>query len=226
MQVKFDDKQEPALGQACRRAWPGSFRPSKMREATMQRSTAPLLLTALRAALAPVLVWLAHWQPSPVGFGVCLILALLSDIFDGVLARHLGVATPMLRRLDSVADSIFYLAALFAVWHLRPNVIMDRLPLLCILAALELARYLLDYIKFRREASYHMWSSKLWGLALFVAFFSILVLGRGDTLAGVAIWIGIVADLEGIIISILLPRWQTDVPTFVHAIHLRRMHAA
>jgi hypothetical protein len=31
------------------------------------------------------------------------------------------------------------------------------------LAVLELLRYLTDFLKFRREASYHMWSSKILG---------------------------------------------------------------
>ena len=61
-----------------------------------------------------MVVLLALYLPSPSGFGLCLIAAFLSDVFDGILARRLGVATPTLRRLDSIADSVFYLAAVFA----------------------------------------------------------------------------------------------------------------
>lgn len=71
----------------------------------------PFLLTALRAALAPVMIMLALNSPASAGFAICLIVALLSDIFDGKIARRLGIATPNLRRLDSIADSIFYAAA-------------------------------------------------------------------------------------------------------------------
>jgi phosphatidylglycerophosphate synthase len=35
------------------------------------------------------------------------VVAFLSDIFDGILARRLGVATANLRRLDSAADSAY-----------------------------------------------------------------------------------------------------------------------
>jgi len=183
----------------------------------------PLLLTALRAALAPLVVLLALVAPLEPAFALCLTVALVSDIFDGVLARRLGVATPGLRRLDSVADSLFYLAATFAVWHLAPAVIARRWAPLLILAALELARYAVDWVKFRREAAYHMWSSKAWGLALFCAFMSVLAFGVDGLLVDAAIGIGIAADLEGLAISLALTRWHNDVPSLVHALRLRKV---
>lgn len=54
-------------------------------------SAIPLFLTALRAALAPVVVLLAISRPSRAAFGVCLVAAFLSDVFDGVIARRLGI---------------------------------------------------------------------------------------------------------------------------------------
>jgi CDP-diacylglycerol--glycerol-3-phosphate 3-phosphatidyltransferase len=118
----------------------------------------PLFLTALRAALAPVVVALAIVAPSKAAFGSCLVAALLSDVFDGIVARRLGIATPGLRRLDSVADTVFYAAATFAAWHLYPEAITRRTVPLVALALLEIGRYAFDAAKFRREASYHMWS--------------------------------------------------------------------
>jgi len=181
----------------------------------------PLILTVLRAALGPVVVALAFFDPWPVGFGACLVIAFLSDVFDGIIARRLGVATPALRRLDSIADSIFYVAALLAAYHLHREAIIQRWHVLAILAALEAARYAFDYMKFGREASYHMWSSKAWGIGLFVGFFSLLALGADGMAVDVAIWIGIVADIEGLAISLALREWRSDVPSLVHAMKLR-----
>ena len=64
---------------------------------------APLFLVLFRAALAPIVIWLALRLPNPIGFGTCLATAFLSDVFDGALARRLNVATDALRRLDSAA---------------------------------------------------------------------------------------------------------------------------
>ncbi len=76
----------------------------------------PVLLTGLRALLAPVVVLLSIYAPNPEAFAVCLIAAFVSDIFDGIIARRLNVATPALRRLDSVADTFFYVACGYAAW--------------------------------------------------------------------------------------------------------------
>jgi CDP-diacylglycerol--glycerol-3-phosphate 3-phosphatidyltransferase len=181
----------------------------------------PRLLTWCRIALGPVVILLAAFWPHPVAFAVCLAVAFLSDVFDGVLARRLGIATAGLRRLDSIADSIFYLSALSAVWALYPDVIArNRLPL-SVLLLLECSRYAYDWWKFRREASYHTWSSKVWGLALFCGFASILVFGNDSAFVTAAVIVGIIADLEGLLISFALRSWRHDVPTIFHALKVR-----
>ena len=181
----------------------------------------PGSLTALRAALAPTLLVIAYRGGSHLAFGLCLSTAFLSDIFDGILARRLGVATARLRRLDSAADTLFYLSALGCVWHFHRHALLSRAGALLTLVALEALRYCFDWLKFRREASYHMWSAKLWGIALFVAFFLLLALDSDNAATGVAIYLGILADLEGLAISVVLDRWQADVPTLVHALARR-----
>lgn len=181
------------------------------------------MLVCLRLLLAPVLLLFAAYHPIPVAFGACLALALLSDFLDGVIARRLGVATVGLRRLDSCADTLFCCSAALAVWMLHPDVIRERRFILAILVALEAARYVLDFLKFRREASYHMWSAKLWALVLFLAFFVVLVDGGGGVWVEAAILLGIASDLEGIAISLLLPAWRHDVPSLVHAWRIRTL---
>jgi phosphatidylglycerophosphate synthase len=183
----------------------------------------PLLLTLLRAGLAPVLILLALLYPAPSAFAVCLILAVGSDYFDGVLARRLGIVTTDLRRLDSIADSLFYLAALFAAWWLHPDIVARHFTPLMVLLALEALRYVVDFAKFGREASYHMWSAKLWGVILFAGFFGLLVFGADGFLVSLVIYWGILSDLEGLAISFALREWRTEVPTIVHALRLRQL---
>jgi len=186
-------------------------------------SKVPLALTALRALLAPVLILLAWKAPNPGAFGVCLSVAFLSDVFDGIIARRLGIATADLRRFDSAADTVFYLAAAGAAWLLYPDVIRRHWVALAALGILELARYLFDLVKFGREASYHMWSSKVWGVFLFVGFFCLLALGQKGILVVLPIYLGVIADAEGLLISWVLPEWQSDVPSIVHAMRMRTM---
>ena len=181
----------------------------------------PLALTLLRALLAPVMVALALWRPTAQLFGLCLVAAFVSDVFDGVIARRLGIATANLRRADSIADSIFYMSAVFAAWWLHPEVIYAHGTALLALLGLELLRYAFDFAKFGKEASYHMWSSKAWGVALVLGFLQLLAWGQDGVFVSLAIFIGIAADLEGLGISLVLKRWQTDVPSLMHALRLR-----
>ncbi|WP_295435909.1 CDP-alcohol phosphatidyltransferase family protein [uncultured Thiodictyon sp.] len=180
-------------------------------------SRIPLLLTLLRAGLAPILVLLALLAPLPVAFAACLSIAAVSDYFDGAIARHLKIVTPALRRLDSLADLLFFLAALFALWWLHPGVIAGHAGALAVLIGLGLIRYVASYAKFGREASYHLWSSKLWGFALFLGFYSLLVLQSDGVWITLLIYLGILAALEDLAVTVVLREWRTDVPTLVHA---------
>ncbi len=47
---------------------------------------------------------------------VGISLAILTDIFDGIIARQLKVDTEKIRRLDSNVDLFFWLITLFGVF--------------------------------------------------------------------------------------------------------------
>jgi len=65
--------------------------------------------------LAPVLVWLVYAGATGVVFAGVVLVAFVSDYFDGVIARRLGVASAELRHFDSRADLVFYATAAWAV---------------------------------------------------------------------------------------------------------------
>jgi CDP-diacylglycerol--glycerol-3-phosphate 3-phosphatidyltransferase len=71
-----------------------------------------------------------------------------------------------------------------------------------------------------------MWSAKLFGVALFLGFFALLVLGSDGLPVSLAIYLGIVSDIEGLAISFVLREWRTDVPTIFHALRLRHTAAS
>lgn len=183
---------------------------------------APVLaLTGLRLALGPVLVWMAvrgvvgPWAVAVVAF------AFASDYFDGVVARRLGVDTPAVRRFDSATDTVFFLGAAWGAWHLYDGLIRPWLGMVAAVVVLELARYAFDLVKFRREAAYHAWSAKAWGLSLFAALVALLGFGRATPWVPLAAGLGIVADAEGLAMSLVLPVWTHDVKSIVHALRIR-----
>jgi phosphatidylglycerophosphate synthase len=186
------------------------------RNANSAAAAVVFALTALRALLAPCVIFLATSKAPAWAFATCLIAAFLSDIYDGVIARRFGVATASLRRFDSITDTVFYVAVAYAAWLLYPDVIRSNLVGIAAIVALEAVRYIYDLTKFRRSASYHMWSAKVWGIALFAAFFALFGFGT-PALVPVAIGVGIIADLEGLAASLILREWTHDVPSVFHA---------
>jgi CDP-diacylglycerol--glycerol-3-phosphate 3-phosphatidyltransferase len=173
-------------------------------------------LTASRALLAPCVIILAMQRAPGWAFATCLTVGFLSDIYDGVLARHFGVATAALRRFDSATDTVFYVAVTCAAWLLYPDVIRRNKVGIAMIAALGTARTGFDLMKFGRRASYHMWSAKVWGIALFAAFLGLL--GFGDpVLVPLAIAAAMIAQSEGLAASIILSKWTHDVPSIFHA---------
>jgi len=182
----------------------------------------PFWLVTLRLLLGPGLIWLALDHRRGLWLVIPIAAALISDIYDGRIARRYGVATAGLRRYDSIADTIFYVCVAISAWILEQEALIAVAKLLVAIAILEAFRYTLDFVKFRREASYHMWSAKLWGLFLAASASALLGWGIAGLLLRTALIIGIISDLEGVAISVVLPRWTHDVATIFHAIKLRK----
>jgi CDP-diacylglycerol--glycerol-3-phosphate 3-phosphatidyltransferase len=121
-----------------------------------------------------------------------------------------------------MADTAFYLAVLAAVSLRHWQVLRERSGILGILLALEAIRVVFDAIKYRKMASYHTYSAKLWGVLLAAATIALLCFNRGFWLVTVAIAWGIVCDLEGLTMSILLPKWMPDLKHLGRALQARR----
>ena len=75
----------------------------------------PNALSALRLALAPVLLALA-WSGAPRAFVGCLALSLMTDIADGRIARRTGQASKRGAVLDSWADLATYASLPLSAW--------------------------------------------------------------------------------------------------------------
>jgi phosphatidylglycerophosphate synthase len=182
----------------------------------------PSALIALRLLCAGTIIVAAQAGASGRTLTVILIVAFLSDVFDGVIARRLGIATENLRRADTAADTVFYLAAAAAVFLRAPEILVANLPFLMGLVFLELSRAVLERRKFGRLAAYHLWSAKAWGVSLLFGFTEAFLTGRPGPLFRLSLWVGILSDLEGLSASMVLSRWHHDVPSAFHALVLER----
>jgi len=176
---------------------------------------------ALMILVVPVLGWYGY---GPL-LALVILLATLSDIFDGIIARRLGVSTTNLRKADSTVDLIFWLASMGALYLLRPDDVMNNFIIVWYAIAAEVLEQLICILRFHRMTATHARSAKFMGLCLLVGMI-ILALGGSSALAFWIIGIGItVSVFDGCAIVVLLPYWEADVPSAWHAWRLRQGHA-
>lgn len=186
----------------------------------------PLLFISFRVVLGPAVIalgLLSAGGPMLVG---CIGLALLSDIFDGVLARRWHIDTEKIRRWDTRADTLFYACVLLTAVLRYPMAFERRCVLLAGLVAVEIFQHAFAAMKYGRHASYHSVLSKIWGLMMASAMCALLGAGRDNWFLDLTLAWGIACNLQGLAMSLMLPRWQRDVPSLFHAVRLRREQLA
>jgi phosphatidylglycerophosphate synthase len=182
----------------------------------------PSLLVGFRLAIAPLLLLDALDHKTSPLFVSGYVIAVLSDIFDGIIARRLGVSTAQLRQADSWADIGLYLSVAISTWLVYPQVILDYKVPLIIAAAAQLTLFAFSLAKFGKFPSFHTYTAKIWGLTLLVATVGLFGFSYNRTL-----WLTIglcwLNSLEEIIMVLVLPKWQCDVLSLWHALKLRQV---
>ena len=183
----------------------------------------PILVTAFRIGLAPLLTIGVELGLGVNAATILIGLGFFSDVIDGYIARWLRVSNAKIRGFDSFADTIFYLAALFALVHYRGPVLERHRLAIGLLIVSQMLEHLVEVRKFGRPASYHSMSAKVWGVSLPIALISVLMTGRDDFLV-LAIVAGFISHLDCFVITMILPEWRHDVATFYDALAIRRSY--
>ncbi len=182
----------------------------------------PIALIYLRFFLGPILALSCLLAFDEAVYIIILTLSFLSDVFDGIIARKLGVSTERLRSLDSWADRSFYIFVFVVSLYLHSDLLIEQLELIILLISIEVIRHAFDRVKFGKSASYHMWSAKVWGIFLYLGFLELLGFGELGILFEAAVIIGIFTEVEGLLASLVLTKWRADVPTIYHAYQIEK----
>ena len=187
----------------------------------------PYLLIAFRFLLAPTILIFSYYTEESIArlwIIVFIILGLLSDVFDGIIARQMGISTVKMRRIDSQTDLVFWLSIGIACYHLNPELIKVYRYEVIAIFIMEGLCYTISFLKFGKETCTHAFLSKLWGLCLLTAFISLIGFGHGGFPLQLAIYWGLFSQLDVILILLLLPKWQNDIPSTYHAYLIRRVN--
>jgi CDP-diacylglycerol--glycerol-3-phosphate 3-phosphatidyltransferase len=170
----------------------------------------PNVLSGARAAAVPVLLVLAL-QGREAAFTWVLIPALLSDIFDGWIARKYGLESRLGAILDSVADSLMLFVSFCGIWVFHPEVIREHAWLCGTAMGLWVLEDVLALARYRRLSSFHTYLSKI--VANLLGFFIgwLFLFGFEPWMLYLAAGTSIVASLEEIALLKVLPQWRADV---------------
>lgn len=184
----------------------------------------PLLLIGFRFLLAPVMILLTYRYHDAVRseLVILLLLGILSDVFDGIIARKTGVSSEKLRRMDSQTDLVFWVSAGWCVWLLNPEIVIYNKYAIIMIFVMEGLTYLFSILKFGKETCTHAFLSKLWGITLFMAFVSIIGFGQAGWAFALAIVFAFISHIDVYLIILFLPKWTHDVPSCYHAWLIRK----
>jgi phosphatidylglycerophosphate synthase len=190
----------------------------------MIKLTLPNALTASRIVSVPFLMLIA-WQENHLAFIILLGAALLTDVFDGMLARKLNQAGPAGARLDSWADFCIYMSLPVCAWWLWPDIVRKEALFIVAVVASYILPIAYGSLKYGRMTSYHTRLAKisavLMGPSILLMFSRITPWPfRLFTLFPVA------ACIEELSMTTLLPRWHANIPSFRQALAVKREQSA
>ena len=179
----------------------------------------PSFLMYLRLAFGVIILLLASYLAHhAIPWIIALILAgLLSDVFDGIIARRLGVSSVKLRKLDSIIDRIFWLFVVASCVILYHDYMYSKVALIALVLFLESLVFALCLMRFGRIPSPHNLLSKLWGIMVAAALIDVINNGSSVILFNWMIALGIISRLDSLMIHMVLKEWDHDIPSFYHA---------
>jgi phosphatidylglycerophosphate synthase len=171
--------------------------------------TIPNLLSMTRLALVPVLIGLALAVKAQA-FLMVLAVSLLSDVFDGYLARKLNQTTDLGAKLDSWGDVLTYGAMILGLYWIWPQLFNEQLWFLVAATLSFVVPVVHAFNKFGEYPSYHTLGAKTAAVLMAPAFYSLTLLGW-DLFFQAVIIFHIVVAFEEMAITSTLSRPRTNV---------------
>jgi CDP-diacylglycerol--glycerol-3-phosphate 3-phosphatidyltransferase len=181
-------------------------------------------MTIGRMLAVPVILVVA-WQGNHTAFFWLAVFCMVSDIFDGKVARWLKQSSEFGARLDSWADQMMFVGGPLAAAWLQPQLLRSELPFVVAVVGGNVIAVAVGYAKFRQLTSYHTRAAVL----------TAYIAGAGAIIAITWGWpwlfragalVAIYSAAEEIAITLTLPVWTANVPSLAAARATRTRTAA
>lgn len=184
----------------------------------------PNVLTSLRIAAIPALVWLAATRRHDP-FAAIMIACLLGDIADGILARALRATSELGAMLDSIADTLLLFTAAYGAWVFYAGALRAHPVAFALVPGLWITENIAALLRYGRLSSFHTYLSRIAAYALGIFIGLLFLIGFKAWLLYVALAFLIVATFEEFALLFVLPRWTSDVRGLWWVLRSRRARA-
>lgn len=181
--------------------------------------TIPNLLGFARLFATPFLLILAA-RDQRIEFLLLILAFFLTDWLDGRLARWLGQETDLGARLDSLSDVVLYTVLCLGVGKMERAWCTEHVWWFAAVASSYLLNVVVSLARFGRVPSYHTRAAKMgWGLVGIAAV--TLLMRWSDVPSFVAMTFVTLANLEMVVMSLVLPEARVDVTGLPEAFRIR-----
>ena len=186
--------------------------------------TIPAGLMYMRLVFGFVILYVSYYQMNSFRLIIValIVFGVLTDIFDGIIARKLNISSQRLRRMDSSIDQVFWICTLIGAFVICTGFFKMNSIKLLILLTVEGLTYVVSFIKFKKEVATHAILSKIWTLTIMGSLIQIVWSCNSVILFNLCFYLGIISRVEIIAILLILKDWTNDVPSVYHAILLRQ----
>ncbi|EAS46992.1 probable phosphatidylglycerophosphate synthase [gamma proteobacterium HTCC2207] len=169
----------------------------------------PNILSLSRLALVPVLIALAYFGLAQE-FLIVLAISLLSDVFDGYLARKLNQTSELGAKLDSWGDVLTYGCMILGLYWIWPQVFAQQVWFLVAAGLSFVVPVMHAFRKFGEYPSYHTLGAKTAAVLMAPAFY-LLTLMDADLFFNAVIIFHIIVAFEEMAITSVLNHPRSNV---------------
>ena len=185
-----------------------------------QYLTIPNILTCSRFFIAPILISVASLGHRLL-FLILLGISLFTDVVDGYIARLLRQTSELGAKLDGWADVVTWVACLICFFILWPDLARREGPYAIFGLSAFILPMIIGFMKYGQFPSYHCWSAKFQAIIVSGTVFLMLLKGISWPFRIAAI-LQVVAAIEDIGITLLLPKCHCNIRSIWHAITLNK----
>jgi phosphatidylglycerophosphate synthase len=133
---------------------------NKFKQFLQELKKIPNLMTLLRLILIPFLFYFAYTQQKYI-FTALFLLAGITDVLDGYLARRLKQESQFGARFDSIADYAIVLSFIFWMYWFMPEFVITNLYLFVIIYVLFALSFIFEYFISKQKCGLHTIAEKI-----------------------------------------------------------------